>query len=206
LSAFSRSRFTGKERDTESGNDYFEARYYGSSMGRMLSPDLLGGSLANPQSLNKYAYALNNPLVVTDPTGLYACKDDAKDATEHCTSDQDKSFEAARQRDLKLGGDAGRAAGAYGDPGAVNGVSVGFADLGKSGEDGKVVSSLGTDANGNLQAQSDVTINSKGRWPGHKIIKNRCAPFIHSFIVDEWETTNLDSILYMRTDFDNGRP
>jgi RHS repeat-associated protein len=30
--------FTGKERDTESGNDYFEARYYSSSMGRFMSP------------------------------------------------------------------------------------------------------------------------------------------------------------------------
>jgi len=30
------SHFTGKERDTESGNDYFGARYYGSSMGRMM--------------------------------------------------------------------------------------------------------------------------------------------------------------------------
>jgi RHS repeat-associated protein len=36
---FSRSRFTGKERDTESGNDYFGARYYASSMGRWMSPD-----------------------------------------------------------------------------------------------------------------------------------------------------------------------
>jgi RHS repeat-associated protein len=36
---FSRSRFTGKERDTESGNDYFGARYYASSMGRFMSPD-----------------------------------------------------------------------------------------------------------------------------------------------------------------------
>jgi len=31
--------FTGKERDTESGNDYFEARYYSSAMGRFMSPD-----------------------------------------------------------------------------------------------------------------------------------------------------------------------
>jgi RHS repeat-associated protein len=35
----SRSRFTAKERDAESGNDYFGARYYASSMGRWLSPD-----------------------------------------------------------------------------------------------------------------------------------------------------------------------
>ena len=32
---------TGKERDTESGNDYFGARYYASTMGRWLSPDLV---------------------------------------------------------------------------------------------------------------------------------------------------------------------
>lgn len=63
-------RYTGKERDAESGNDYFNARYYGSNMGRFLSPDPLGGHLENPQSLNKYAYALNNPLTNTDPTGL----------------------------------------------------------------------------------------------------------------------------------------
>ena len=36
---FSRSRYTGKERDTESGNDYFDARYYSSNLGRFMSPD-----------------------------------------------------------------------------------------------------------------------------------------------------------------------
>ena len=38
---FFASHFTGKERDTESGNDYFSARYYASSMGRFMSPDPL---------------------------------------------------------------------------------------------------------------------------------------------------------------------
>ena len=46
------------------------ARYYASTMGRFLSPDPLGGHLENPQSLNKYVYALDNPLTNTDPTGL----------------------------------------------------------------------------------------------------------------------------------------
>jgi RHS repeat-associated protein len=68
--------FTGKERDAESGNDYFGARYYGSSMGRFLSPDWAAkvepvpyAKLDNPQSLNLYVYVLNNPLSKTDPDG-----------------------------------------------------------------------------------------------------------------------------------------
>jgi RHS repeat-associated protein len=52
---FPASRYTGKERDSESGNDYFGARYYASSMGRFMSPDPSGLKYANsldPQSLN----------------------------------------------------------------------------------------------------------------------------------------------------------
>jgi hypothetical protein len=40
--------------------------------GRWLTPDLLGGDITNPQSLNRYAYALNNPATLTDPLGLQA--------------------------------------------------------------------------------------------------------------------------------------
>jgi RHS repeat-associated protein len=40
--------FTGKERDTESGNDYFGARYYASSMGRFMSPDWASDPRAVP--------------------------------------------------------------------------------------------------------------------------------------------------------------
>jgi RHS repeat-associated protein len=60
--------FTGKERDIESGNDYFGARYYASPMGRWLSPDWGGASpvpyasFSNPQSLNLYSYMGNDPL------------------------------------------------------------------------------------------------------------------------------------------------
>jgi RHS repeat-associated protein len=64
---------TGKERDTESGLDNFGARYYGSTMGRFMSPDpsgLLAQHPENPQSWNLYVYALNNPLKNIDPTGL----------------------------------------------------------------------------------------------------------------------------------------
>src|SRR5579875_3960344 len=43
-----------------------------STEGRWLSPDPLGGDITNPQSLNRYAYALNNPTTLVDPLGLDA--------------------------------------------------------------------------------------------------------------------------------------
>ena len=63
--------FTGKERDTESGNDYFDARYYASSMGRFLSPDdpILYQDKEDPQTWNLYNYVGNNPLNRVDPNG-----------------------------------------------------------------------------------------------------------------------------------------
>ena len=71
-----RSRSTGKERDAESGNDYFGARYYASSMGRFMSPDWSAkaepvpyATMSDPQSLNLYAYLRNNPLGGADPDG-----------------------------------------------------------------------------------------------------------------------------------------
>ncbi|MGA3093247.1 MAG: RHS repeat-associated core domain-containing protein [Terriglobales bacterium] len=66
-------KFTGKERDTESGNDYFGARYYASTMGRFMTPDPsnLSVDFWLPQTWNRYAYALNNPLAVVDRNGLW---------------------------------------------------------------------------------------------------------------------------------------
>ncbi|MGH9599427.1 MAG: RHS repeat-associated core domain-containing protein [Terracidiphilus sp.] len=63
--------FTGKERDAESGNDYFGARYYASSMGRFLSPDdpILYQDKEDPQTWNLYTYVRNNPLNRVDPNG-----------------------------------------------------------------------------------------------------------------------------------------
>jgi RHS repeat-associated protein len=66
-------KFTGKERDTESGLDMFGARYYGSSLGRFMTPDpagMMAVDIGSPQTLNRYAYVLNNPLSFIDPLGL----------------------------------------------------------------------------------------------------------------------------------------
>jgi RHS repeat-associated protein len=62
--------FTSYERDSESNNDYALARYYVNRFGRFLSADPLSGSVADPQSLNRYAYVENNPINAADPSGL----------------------------------------------------------------------------------------------------------------------------------------
>jgi RHS repeat-associated protein len=67
-------KFTGYEYDSETGNYYAYARYYDPLRGRFMSPDPLGGAVGNPQSLNRYAYVLNNPTSGTDPSGLLACR------------------------------------------------------------------------------------------------------------------------------------
>jgi RHS repeat-associated protein len=72
-----RQKFTGKERDTETGLDYFLARYYSSIQGRFNSPDLIIVSekqIMNPQSWNLYNYVSNNPLAYIDPTGMELVK------------------------------------------------------------------------------------------------------------------------------------
>jgi RHS repeat-associated protein len=69
-------RFTGKEIDGESGNNYFGARYYASNIGRFMSPDwsddpdpIPFADMDDPQSLNLYSYVGNNPLSNVDDDG-----------------------------------------------------------------------------------------------------------------------------------------
>ena len=66
-----RQKFTQKERDSESGLDYFLARYYSSAQGRFTSADkpFAGQYEDDPQSWNLFAYARNNPLLYVDPLG-----------------------------------------------------------------------------------------------------------------------------------------
>lgn len=69
-----RQKFTGYQRDDETGLDFAEARYYNNKHGRFTAVDPLlpSGKSANPQTFNRYVYVLNNPLVLTDPNGLQA--------------------------------------------------------------------------------------------------------------------------------------
>jgi RHS repeat-associated protein len=66
-------KFTGKERDSESGLDYFGARYYASALGRFIGTDpivVTPDRMFDPQQFNLYGYVRDNPLRFIDPTGM----------------------------------------------------------------------------------------------------------------------------------------
>jgi RHS repeat-associated protein len=62
-------KYTGKERDTSTGLYYYEARYYDPALGRFISADTIVPNPSDPQDLNRYTYARNNPMYYTDPSG-----------------------------------------------------------------------------------------------------------------------------------------
>src|SRR6266516_6904994 len=142
--------FTGKERDNETGLDFFGARYMSAAQGRFTSPDPLLNSAKpwEPQSWNRYTYGLNNPLRYTDPTGLYvwdvslggADSDDdllrkagkikAARAAARSIIDERKYIRNAlnklgKSKDTVLSG----AAAAIGNEGKDNGVTISMAAL-----------------------------------------------------------------------------
>jgi RHS repeat-associated protein len=90
---------TQKERDLETGLDYFGARYYGSTQGRFTSvdPENAGANPDVPQSWNGYAYTGGNPLMFTDPDGreYLVCGPNGKDGK--CTTVSDEQFQAERK-------------------------------------------------------------------------------------------------------------
>jgi RHS repeat-associated protein len=67
-----RQKFTGYQKDSETSIDFAEARMYDNRYGRFTAVDplLASGKSANPQTFNRFVYVLNNPLLLTDPSGL----------------------------------------------------------------------------------------------------------------------------------------
>jgi RHS repeat-associated protein len=125
LHAASHPTYGAIDAQTDLARSYFGARYYVGTSGRFTSPDPIQGRLADPQTLNRYAYSKNNPLRFVDPTGLYvvdaACLED-----KQCAGDA-RRFEQERQRALRSSnGDISAAAGAYGNLGDANGVTLNF--------------------------------------------------------------------------------
>jgi len=82
-----RKQFTGYEKDNETDLNFAQARYQNAGVGRFTSPDPLmaSSSRTNPQTWNRYAYVLNNPLNYMDPTGMsWGVRDDGHGKTSYC--------------------------------------------------------------------------------------------------------------------------
>lgn len=95
--------FTQKERDIETGLDYFGARYYSSVQGRFSSadPGNIGVDEDDPQSWNGYGYARHSPLVYSDPEGREYLVCDANG--DNCRTVSDEDFWAERRKLVETG-------------------------------------------------------------------------------------------------------
>ncbi len=164
-------KFTGRERDAETGLDYFGARYFSGAQGRWTIPDwsqkpqpVPYATLGDPQTLNLYVYVRNNPLRSFDADGHYevyssGCGDDAK-----CQKKYNKvvsRVEKARQKDLKSK-DANVRAGAasFGAQGEANGVHVGL-KANQGNIKGSVKSLSSTPFNPDVQVTIDSGLKGK---------------------------------------------
>lgn len=67
----SRYKYTGKELDDSTGLYFYSARYYDPVIGKFITADTIVPNPLDPEAFNRYAYANNNPLSYTDPTGHF---------------------------------------------------------------------------------------------------------------------------------------
>jgi len=151
-------------------------RYLASSMGRFLSPDpmLNSGRPSNPQTWNRYSYALNNPLKIVDPTGLYnlvnTCAADNKQCNQDFNTNAanlkaslaalNKALDDGKITDLNQAARLSASLYALGTENDGNNVNVKFGATG----DGSAASTVpGSDASGKLNFT--ITFDpSKNTW------------------------------------------
>ena len=183
-------KFTGKERDSESGLDNFGKRYDSSSMGRFMTPDAFykDSHVGDPQSWNEYAYARNNPLRYVDPTGENAtvstsCSTDANNHTT-CNVNVSASIAIYAQQGSNLSQQQLNQAASTIQSSIQNAWSGSFTQDGVSynvstqvsvsvaGSQDAAMSSGAQNvigiSNGNASATADSFVNSKSLWTAIK--------------------------------------
>jgi RHS repeat-associated protein len=102
-----RQKFTAYEHDAETGLDFALARYYASAQGRFAGADPVlidGKRQVDPQMLNLYAYARNNPLKYTDPSGMEVYVDGDRAATEAYISSLNSRGDGKQFKVANIGG------------------------------------------------------------------------------------------------------
>lgn len=182
-------KFTGKERDPDTNStDYFGARWYLGGMARFYSPDPAGimkQKLIDPQQWNMYSYVRNNPIRLTDPTGMYltncgslnakSCASKVKAIDSYVAklaqsnNDRDKAIAKTlgTSQDTNNGVTISFVAAFKNAQGAVlthkNGNTSGWFAAGQSTPDGKPVADIHIDLKGSLQDDDlDATVKHEG--------------------------------------------
>lgn len=147
--------YTTYENDAESGLNYAMARFHSPRLGRFMSLDPWPADKHHPQTWNRYAYGNNNPLSVSDPTGMVECGDEDGSCDEGGGGGDDGGDPAVEQGPDDSSGGGGDSTG---DSGNGNDGSSG--DQGNSGNDCNgpappvPCSNAGQDNSGNNQDQN----------------------------------------------------
>jgi RHS repeat-associated protein len=124
-------KFTGLERDSETGLDQTLHRKYDPTLGRWLSADPKRGKVGNPQSLNRYPYVRDNPVAFVDRLGLTSCPASSITRTGGISA-QDVCVDDGGGG----GGDGGSGDDGSGDDGSGDGADGGSGGGGGAGADG----------------------------------------------------------------------
>lgn len=97
--------------------DHAQFRQYANTLGRFMSPDPYGGShdASNPQSFNRYVYALNNPLSNVDPSGKVHCDWGSNDGGGEEFEDDDEFWLVLENMLKSLAHSCGRCSNAIGN-------------------------------------------------------------------------------------------
>jgi RHS repeat-associated protein len=153
--------------DPESGTAHAQYRQYSNAQGRWLAPDPYSGSydLLNPQSMNRYVYAGNNPLAFVDPMGLVywlMCTTYAEHDVHHKgnTVEVVSSYTTCNMYDDGGGGGGGSGGSGGGGGGGVGSGGGGEGGSGAPNKDIPLTSRW--PLNGNL-------------WPGYRSQDEKCS-------------------------------
>lgn len=148
-----RQKFTQKERDNETGLDYFGARYYGSTQGRFTSADPLmsSGTIYDPQSWNRYSYTGNNPLRFIDPTGMWDWDASAGGSDTDAQLEAKRDNKSLKKKERNAAKDALKYRKRFRDAlsGATALAQSGKLNSSQQGEVSRAVKSYGTEGDGN---------------------------------------------------------
>jgi RHS repeat-associated protein len=196
-------RFTGHERDAETGNDYMHFRYYGVGMGRFMKPDSnFDGAGRNPQGFNLYSYVRGNPVNFNDPTGHYMNPNPLGQGRNVGTHE---SISNVWVNGINMGGSGGDLTHVVGGVGVNNVVNVGLGsviaviDISALSNTGAIMGGLSIQSNGEPLSKDSPL------WPYLKDAAQKQKEEHREFMTGVVSVNgNVVAVVWVKGDFVNG--